>query len=69
MCNTRANGPAVGKTAIQPREVCVFFSDPTRKENSVTIRFVKETGGLFLWQSLFSVICYWLLVSGTSNHK
>lgn len=51
MCNTRANGPAEAKTAIQPREVCVFFSDPTRKENSVTIRFVKETGGLFLWQS------------------
>ncbi len=61
MCNTRANRPAVRKTAIQPREVCAFFSDPTRKENSVTICFVKETGGLFLWQSLLVVNCYRLL--------
>lgn len=55
MCNTRANGPAEAKTAIQPREVCVFFSDCYRKENSVTTRFVKEAGGLFLWQSLLFV--------------
>lgn len=51
MCNTCANGPAEAKTAIQPIEVCVFFSDRYRRENSVTICFVKETGGLFLWQS------------------
>jgi len=50
MCNTRANGSAEAKTAIQPREACVFFSDRSREENSVTVRFVKETGRLFLWQ-------------------